>query len=97
MLEQEKQKLRSRADRLGRYVQIDTFESFLLQMNAAGEIAVQGCVSVLQCDEDTVVLLCERFVLSVNGKNLSLAYLAGRDAGVSGHVEKITVEWRRQV
>ena len=96
MLEREKRKLRSLADRLGRDAQIETFESFLLQMNAAGEIGVQGCVSVLQCDEDTVVLLCERFVLSVSGKNLSLAYLAGRDAGVSGRVETIRVEWRRQ-
>lgn len=87
-------KLRQLLDRIGKKAEIDTFASFLLQMNASGELAFKGCTSILECAENEICLSCSYGIVKMIGAQLNVPSYSSDETIVSGRIEELHFIWR---
>gem|GEM_PF-4323855 len=85
--------LRLLADSIGRDMLIDTFESFLLQMNSSGELSVKGAEHISLCTEKEVEIDCEYMSVDVRGDNLSVKLFSSEETVISGKIGGISFLW----
>ena len=89
-----KNKLRQFADRCGRKVEIDTFESFLMQMNSSGEFTFKGCTNILHCTENKICLNCSYGIVNIIGMQLNVPLYSSDETSVSGRIAELHFIWR---
>ncbi len=89
-----KNKFRQFADRFGRKVEIDTFESFLMQMNSSGELTFKGCTNVMHCTENKICLNCSYGIVNIIGMQLNVPRYSSDETSVSGTIAELHFIWR---
>lgn len=72
---------------------IETFESFLLQIDSSGELSVKGVKRISLCEENEVSLDCRYMSVSVRGKRLFVRLFSEEETTVSGEIENISFLW----
>ena len=88
-----KHHLRIITDRIGRDAQIDTFESFLLQMNSSKELCVKGCTSVCGCTPDEIILKNRYGTMQILGADLKIPVYSEYETVISGKVCTLNFLW----
>lgn len=81
--------IRDLTDKIGRDLEIDTFESFSVHMNAGGELRVKSAASVHVCTDAEIVLVCRDRIVQIKGCELRLLYFAPEETVVAGRIEHI--------
>lgn len=93
MKEKKNNSLRLIADSIGRDMHIDTFESFLLQLNSSGELSVKGAKHISLCTENEVQIDCRYFSVDIRGTYLSVKLFSEEETVVSGKIDGISFLW----
>lgn len=88
-----KRKLRLLADRVGRNMDIDTFESLLLQMDSSGTIRIKGCISTETYTVQEIVLFCRYGEIRILGSDLKLPVYSESETVISGQVSGLHFCW----
>lgn len=88
-----KNNLRNITDRIGRNAQIDTFESFLLQMNSSKELTVKGCKSVCSCTPDEIILKHRYGTMFIHGEDMKIPVYSEYETVISGKVYTLNFLW----
>ena len=88
-----KHRLRALGDRIGRAADIDTFESFVLRMNAADELTIRGNARVRLKKKEEIALDYPDKSVEVFGKDLRLLVFSDTEAVIAGTVARISFLW----
>ncbi len=80
---------RAVADAIGKDVGIRTFDSFLLQTDACGELFIKGCKKLSVCSDTKIALLCVGRVVTVEGQDLSLRAFSPEQTLIGGRIAAI--------
>ena len=89
-----KNKLRRFRDRFGRKVEIDTFESFLMQMNSSGELTFKGCTDIMEFTQSDITLNCSYGIVNIIGLQLMVPKYSSDETTVSGKIAELHFIWR---
>lgn len=79
-------------DSIGKEVGIETFDSFLLQIDAMGELSVKGCQKLLVCEEDRIEMDCGSRMIGLAGKGLRVDTFSESLTRISGMINGIRIE-----
>lgn len=93
MKEKKNNSLRLIADSIGRDMHIETFESFLLQLNSAGELSVKGARHISLCTENEVGIDCSYMSVDIRGIGLSVKLFSEEETVISGKIDGISFLW----
>ena len=93
MKERKDHRIRKLSDRIGREIYIDTFESFLLQMNSSDELTVRGKAEVRLSGSEEIMLDYPDKSIQILGERLCLLVFSESEAVISGRIEKIAFLW----
>ena len=80
---------RAFTDALGKDVGIRTFESFLLQADAGGELFIKGCKKLSVCSDTKIGLQCEGRDVTVEGQDLTLHAFSREQTLIGGRIAAI--------
>ncbi|MBR2410555.1 MAG: YabP/YqfC family sporulation protein [Clostridia bacterium] len=76
--------------------ELDTDDSFLMELNSSGILTVRGSKDIIAFDENRIILQCKDFFLDIKGKDLSILSFSKNSTAVSGKTESIIKTERRR-
>ena len=90
------EKARLFADRIGRSAQINTAESFLLQLNSGKELSIKGCKTVLLCTDTEILLQCRYGGVEIIGSFMHIPLFSEAETTVAGNITDIRFTWEAE-
>lgn len=78
-------------DRILRDAQVHGFESFYLLLEADGVLSVHGCEKMEEITDKSIELICSDRILKVQGFELDLLMMQGKDVRIGGRIGSVQV------
>ncbi|MCH5198334.1 MAG: YabP/YqfC family sporulation protein [Oscillospiraceae bacterium] len=93
MKEKKSNSLRLLADSIGRDIHIESFESFLLQLNSSGDMSIKGAQHISLCSENEIGIDCSYMSVDIRGSDLSVKLFSEEETIVAGKIDGISFLW----
>ena len=72
---------------------IDTFESLLLQMDSSGTLVIKGCAAAKICTKQEILLSSRYGEIQIVGSDLKLPVYSGTETVICGKVSGLHFHW----
>ena len=79
-------------DKLGRELEINTFESFFLSLNSVNELYIKGCGTIISCSENELYLKGTCRKIHISGTNLMILAYTESELLIKGNFRSISFE-----
>ncbi len=79
-------------DKLGRELEINTFESFFLSLNSVNELYIKGCGTIISCSEKELYLKGTGREIHIMGTNLMIQAYTESELLIKGKVRSISFD-----
>ena len=89
MKDKNKMRFKNVTDLIGREIQIDTIESFLLYMDSSQEVTIKGCNEVVLCEETEICLKHDTETIVIKGTELRLQIYSYNETRIGGTIRCI--------
>ena len=92
-MQNNRNKIRLFTDSVGRSMDINALQSFLLQMDSSETLRINGCRSVEKYDEEEILLQCFYGLICISGSALRMPLYSQNETVVCGMIKEIRFEW----
>ena len=76
-------------DKIGREMDINTFESFYISLDSEGVLSVQGCKSIRFCSENRIELIGYDRIVLIEGENMQVLLYSKPETVIKGIIVKL--------